>query len=318
MRKAHVLMIVVTAVILLGSISCIVRVSERAAGSASPVLQQALRDRVETLCSAPRFGESLGQAESWIVRELQSAGWQVRLQEFVNGEQRFANIIAERQGREPGRYIIGAHYDACDSLPDAVNPGADDNASAVAVLLEVAKRLPQNPLYTLELVFYACEEPPWFGTPGMGSAHHAAACRPEEVRGMVCLEMLGYFRHDGSPGESYFPGSRLIFPREDDFVAVIGDLSSLSLARKAYAALSTRMPTVRLNLPFAHDTALWFSDHRNYAPLSIPSIMITDTAMLRNANYHEATDTPDSLCYHCMAHVTEGVAALICRLAEGK
>ena len=221
-------------------------------------------------------------------------------------------------GGEAGRYIIGAHYDACDSLADGVNPGADDNASGVAVLLAVAKRLPQNPRHTVELVFYACEEPPWFGTPGMGSAHHAASCRAEEVRGMICLEMLGCFRHDGAPGESYFPGSRLILPSEDNFVAVIGDFESISLARKAYAALCPRLPTVRLNLPFAHDTALWFSDHRNYAPLGIPSIMITDTAMLRNKNYHMTTDTPDTLCYNCMAHITEAVAQLISQLTNNR
>lgn len=298
-----------------GMVSCVVRVSKSPAGAADPVLQRDLRRRVDVLCSSPRFGESLGRAQAWIAGELRAAGWEVRLQEFENKEGKFANVVAERKGKEAGRYIIGAHYDACDSLPDAVNPGADDNASAVAVLLEVAKRLPQNPRYTVELVFYACEEPPWFGTPGMGSAHHAASCRAGEVRGMICLEMLGCFRHDGTPGESYFPGSRTIFPRKDDFVAIIGDFGSLSLARKAYASLRRRMPTVRINLPFAHDTILWFSDHRNYAPLGIPSIMITDTSMLRNKNYHEATDTPDSLCYHCMAHITEAVASLIRRLA---
>ena len=314
--KKWIFLLLALGVVILGTVSCMVRVTERAAGEAAPELQRELRGRVEKLCEQPRFGASLGRAQAWIAGELRAAGWEVRLQEFENKEGKFANVVAERKGKEAGRYIIGAHYDACDSLADAVNPGADDNASAVAVLLEVAKRLPQNPRHTVELVFYACEEPPWFGTPGMGSAHHAATCRPQEVRGMVCLEMLGYFRHDGAPGESYFPGSRIIFPREDNFVAVIGDLGSLSLARKAYASLRKRMPTVRLNLPFAHNTSLWFSDHRNYAPLGIPSIMITDTAMVRNSNYHEATDTPDSLCYHCMAHITEGVTRFISQLVD--
>lgn len=300
--------------VLLGMTSCMVAVSEKVAGEADAALQRELRGNVETLCAEPRFGRTLGVAREWIVRELRAAGWEVQLQEFENEQGKFSNIIAVRQGDEVGRYIVGAHYDACDSLADDVNPGADDNASGVAVLLALAKRLPLRPRHTLELVFYACEEPPWFGTPGMGSAHHAATCRDKDVRGMICLEMLGCFRHDGTPGASYFPGSRHIFPREDNFVAVIGDLASISLARKAYAALRPSIPAVRLNLPFAHDTALWFSDHRNYAPLGIPSIMITDTAMLRNQNYHEATDTPSSLCYHCMSHIATSLVHLLSSL----
>lgn len=314
--KKWISLLLALGVVILGMVSCMVRVTERAAGEAAPELQRELRGRVEELCAQPRFGASLGRAQAWIVSELRAAGWEVRLQEFENAQGRFANVIAERRGREEGRYIIGAHYDACDSLPAAVNPGADDNASGVAVLLAMAKRLPQNPRYTLELVFYACEEPPWFGTQGMGSAHHAASCRPKEVRGMICLEMLGCFRHDGVPGASYFPGSRLIFPREDNFVAVIGDFGSLSLAGKAYGALRKRMPAVRVNVPFAYDSVLWFSDHRNYAPRGIPSIMVTDTAMLRNSNYHEATDTPDSLCYNCMALITEALVEFVDNLIK--
>ena len=96
-------------------------------------------------------------------------------------------------------------------------------------------------------------------------------------------------------------------PTVGDFVAVVGDWNALSLARTAYSALSRELPAVRLNIPFAHDTDLYLSDHRNYAPRDIPAIMITDTAMLRNPNYHEPTDTPDTLDYDSMARVTRGI-----------
>lgn len=317
-KKSILALVCVAVVVVLTVRCCVLSVAGRAAAEAGadPALVSELQERVETLCAAPRYGATLLRARDYIRHELETAGWSVRLQEFENKEGVFYNVVAERPGRQgAGRYIIGAHYDACDSLPDAVNPGADDNASGVAVLLAVAKRLPAQPESTLELVFYACEEPPWFGTEEMGSAHHAASCRPEEVRGMVCLEMLGCFRHDGQPARSYFPGSRLLLPAEENYVAVIGDWGSFSLARQAHAALRRRLPALRLNLPCAHDTPLWFSDHRNYEPLGIPSIMITDTAMLRNDHYHLASDTPDSLCYPCMGRVAEAVVELICRLA---
>lgn len=293
-----------------------VAVCEQAPSPGNPDLQQELRDRVLELCAQPRFGESLHLAANYIEQELAAAGWTVRRQYFETNNGEFYNVVAERRGSQDGRYIIGAHYDACDSLGEAVNPGADDNASGVAVLLSLAKRLPQKPQHTLELVFYACEEPPWFDSADMGSAHHAAACNPQEVLGMICLEMLGCFRHDGETGRSFFPGSRFIFPKEDNFVAVIGDFNSVALSKRAFRALSSRMPTVRLNVPFAHDTELWFSDHRNYAPRGIPSIMVTDTAMLRNDNYHEASDTPDSLCYSCMAAITQALLEMIQSLGK--
>lgn len=290
-------------------------VSDRAAGVGDAAMQSELRQCVNRLCAEPRFGSTLNNARDYLVRELKEAGWDVRLQAFENDRTTYYNVVAERKGIAAGRYVVGAHYDACDSSPVAVNPGADDNASGVAVLLALARRLPPNPYYTVELVCYACEEPPWFGTDGMGSAHHAASCSPDDVRGMICLEMLGCFRHDGKPGASLFPGSRLILPKEDNYVAVVGDWGSLSLARRAYRALCKRMPAVRVNVPMAHDSVLWFSDHRNYEPRGIASIMITDTSMLRNANYHEATDTPDTLCYNCMALIAEGVIELVRELA---
>ena len=299
----------------------VVKMMVETGGALSPAHEESalageLRRHVEQLCAAPRRGATLSQAQEYIEHELAMAGFEVRRQEFHNAQGVFYNIIAERKGRVPSRYIIGAHYDACDCGDEEPNPGADDNASGVATLLALAKRLPRTPEYTVELVFYACEEPPWFATPDMGSARHAATCTAKEVKGMICLEMLGCFRHDGAEGASYFPGSRLLLPRTDDFIAVVGDWASLSLAKKAYRHLSKAMPAVRANIPFAHGSILYFSDHRNYAPLGIPAIMITDTAMLRNANYHTTADTPDSLCYPCMASLTAALSSFIHDLTQ--
>lgn len=283
---------------------------------AHAALAHELRQSVEELCAAPRYGETLQQAEDYIAQTLTDAGYEVRFQEFRNGGTAYRNIIAERKGSQPGRYIIGAHYDACE--PDGEedsNPGADDNASAVATLLALARRLPQTPKHTVEMVFYACEEPPWFGTEGMGSHHHAQSCDGQDTLGMICLEMLGYFSNDEGSQPSFFPGQSLLVPGKGDFIAVVGDMDSLSLARCAAGKLAKRMRTLRANVPFAHDTELYFSDHRNYVARGIPSIMVTDTSMLRNQRYHEATDTPDSLDYDNMARITAGLLDTIKQLA---
>ena len=111
---------------------------------------------------------------------------------------------------------------------------------------------------------------------------------------------------------------RLLLPSKGNFVAVVGDLSAVSLARRAYRFLSADMAALRLNVPWVHDTALYFSDHRNYEPLGIPSIMITDTAMLRNSNSHTPGDTPETLDYNRMALVSRNIQRFVRSLVEGK
>ncbi|MDO5449817.1 MAG: M28 family peptidase [Akkermansia sp.] len=281
-----------------------------------PALAAELRRGVETLCAHPRYGATLSRAQEYIAAELAAAGYAVRYQEFTNAEGTFRNIIAERTGTQPGRYVVGAHYDACEPAdPQDSNPGADDNASAVAALLALARRLPAHPRHTVELVFYACEEPPWFGTEGMGSHAHAQLCNPQDTLGMVCLEMLGCFSDAPGSQPALFPGHSLLLPTQGNFIAVVGNLDSVSLGRSAQRHLRRHIRTLRVNVPFAGDTPLYFSDHRNYAPRGIPSIMVTDTAMLRNHRYHERQDTPDTLDYTRMAAVTQGVLSLVRELA---
>ena len=273
-----------------------------------PAQSARLRQHVEALCAAPRYVDSKQQAREYIVEQFRSAGFRhVHEKHFTtaDGEQH-CNISVTLYGSSDKRIVIGAHYDACDTGNG--NPGADDNASAVAVLLELARNLPTvKPRYDVELVAWDCEEPPYFDTEDMGSAHHASSYKPEELHGVICLEMLGYFRKEPNSQPPLFPGHSLLLPTVGNFVAVVGDWNSLSLARAAYSALRRELPAVRLNIPFAHDTDLYLSDHRNYAPRDIPAIMITDTAMLRNPHYHEPTDTPDTLDYDSMARVTRGI-----------
>ncbi len=330
MKRRHLIPLLLTAALLPTLPACCLFIShdEAAATPArTATLEQQLRRDVGSLCAHPRYGASIAHAREHIMAELRAAGWEPELQTFTvrqDGDSGPAetrcNITARREGtatRE--RYVIGAHYDACGAGGD--NPGADDNASAVAALLAIARLLPAAaPQVGLELVFYDCEEPPWFNSGSMGSAVHAARCTPESVRGMVCLEMLGYYSDEEGSQPALFPGYGLVLPTVGNFIAVVGDMDAWSFARQALRHLRQDMPALRVNLPFVHDTALFFSDHRNYVPRGIPAIMVTDTALLRNPNYHEATDTPDTLDYGRMARVTRSLVRFIRELAynEGK
>ncbi len=278
---------------------------------ACPDTTARLQQHVNALCQAPRHGTTKLIAHDYIVEQFRRAGWQVRLQHLFGSDgQTHYNIVASRPGASKQRCIIGAHYDSCDT--GKKNPGADDNASAVAVLLELARTLPHTPqTLGIELIAWDCEEPPYFDTPDMGSAQHAALCKPEEVSALICLEMLGYYSDAPDSQPQLFPGHSLLLPTVGNFVAVVGDWGSLGLARRTGSALSHELPTVRLNVPFSHATELWFSDHRNYAPRGIPSIMVTDTAMLRNPHYHEPTDTPATLNYEHMARITRALTQLV-------
>lgn len=278
-----------------------------------------LRAHVEELCRVPRFGDTLYMSREYIETHFQKAGWQVTRQHFTtsDGEEHY-NICAQRPGKSSKRYIIGAHYDACDPGTGEQNPGADDNASAVAALIELAYRLPKEQQeHGVELVAWACEEPPWFNTEDMGSAHHATTCNKDEVLGLICLEMLGYYLHEPDSQPSYFTGQSLLLPSTGNFIAVVGDTAARPLAKALYRHLRQDMPAVRLNIPWAHDTALYFSDHRNYHPYGIPAVMVTDTAMLRNPHYHEPTDTPDTLDYNSMAVVTRALTRAVVELLRG-
>lgn len=290
--------------------------AEQPVNSPAPEAEQRLRGHVEQLCAQPRYGDTLEHARCYIEGKLAAAGWAVTLQEFTtsDGETHY-NICALRRGKSGKRYIIGAHYDACDT-GEGENPGADDNASAVAALLELAAQLPKGkPEHDIELVAWACEEPPWFDSADMGSAHHAAACDRENVLGLICLEMLGYFSDEPDSQPSLFPGYSLLFPTVGNFVAVVGNLEAYGLAKQIYAGLKQQLPAARINVPWAGGTELFFSDHRNYHPLGIPSVMVTDTAMIRNPNYHEPTDTPDTLDYRRLNLVTRGLVRIVTSLA---
>ncbi|HTO09462.1 MAG TPA: M28 family peptidase [Myxococcota bacterium] len=257
---------------------------------------------------------NLDAAAAWIDAELAAAGGRVSEQTWVTDGETYRNVLARFGPESSERVVVGAHYDVCDPLP-----GADDNASGVAGLLELARMLGRAPPRTaVELVAYSLEEPPYFATPHMGSAHHAAALAAAgvHVRAMLSLEMLGYF--SDAPDSQGFPSALFgaLYPSRGDFIALVGNLGQGSLTRSVKRAMRAAgtVPVESINAP-QWLTGIDFSDHRSYWEQGFPALMVTDTSFYRNPNYHEATDTPETLDYARLARVVSAVHSAVQALA---
>jgi hypothetical protein len=257
----------------------------------------------------------LDRAAVWVRNALTASRLPVEEQSYGVGDLEFRNFVAHYGVAEAPILVIGAHYDVCGE-----QPGADDNASAVAGLLELARLLDRHQpklSHRLELALWPLEEPPNFRTPAMGSAVHASslAHRGAEVSGMISLEMIGYFSDE--PGSQSFPapGMGLLYSTRGDGIVVVGNTSSWWFTRrlKARMAGATELPVASINAPAAVP-GVDFSDHLNFWNQGWNAVMVTDTAFFRNPNYHLPSDTPDTLDYERLAQVVTGVYAAITTL----
>lgn len=282
-------------------------------------------DRLAGLIGPRHLGvpRAFKAAATFVERELQNTNYRVTRQTYSIGRQEVSNIIAELPGtgRSHEIIIVGAHYDSVDTTDST--PGADDNASAVAVILEVARLLRQyQPQRTVRFVAFACEEPPHFHTGDMGSQFHARQCRQrgERILGMLCLEMVGYYRSELNSQQ--VPATlpkflRPFFPRRGDFLVAVANLRSCRLLwqfRRGFKSV-VQFPLYSIALPESI-SEIRLSDNSSFWDQNYPALMLTDTSFLRNPNYHLASDTADTLDYHRMAQVTIGVAGAVCRLAK--
>jgi Zn-dependent M28 family amino/carboxypeptidase len=242
---------------------------------------------------------------------IKETGHCPKVEEWKASDNRiFRNFHLGFQGKEKKKIILGAHYDTFENTP-----GADDNASAVAVLLGVLKNI--NPgfigNYPLEVIFYACEEPPYFGTDGMGSFVDAQKRNPDEIELMLCFEMVGYFSDEKNSQDYPFTPFRWLYGSTGNFLLAVGNINSLSAARKFIQRLQRIRPNFyrKLILPFSVAGMDW-SDHRSYWAKGIPAIMLTDTAAFRNKNYHTLEDTPEKLDYEKMAGLVQDICSVFC------
>ena len=257
---------------------------------------------------------SLRKSEDYITARFKAAGCAVDYQEYYAGGVKVKNISCARPGASlPGEIVlVGAHYDTFN------NPGADDNASGVAGLLELAEyAAARKYARTLRFVAFVNEEPPFFKKEGMGSAVYAAAARAagDDIKAALVLEMIGYFSEERF-SQRYPPLIGPFMPQKGNFLAQISNFSSRELAGRidgAYRAAS-KLPLKTVSLP-SFVPGVDYSDHRSFWDQGYPAVMFTDTSFYRTPHYHKATDLPDTLNYEYMAAFLDGAKAALDELA---
>lgn len=262
-----------------------------------------------------RRPRALAAAAAYVIEEWRRQGYAPEEERYEVDGETCVNLVAERSGgAAPGALLlIGAHY---DTVPGS--PGADDNASGVAALLELSRAFTVlEPRLSLRLVAFTNEEPPFFLSRLQGSAMHARAARSrgERIVLMIALEMLGYF--DARPGsQRYPPLFRWLYPDRGDFLGFVSDLRSRPLMRRAATAFRavSEFP-VETCATFRCIPGVAWSDHRSFWRQGYRAFMVTDTAFYRNPWYHAAGDRPETLDYRRFAMATDGLAACLARLA---
>ncbi len=227
------------------------------------------------------------------------------------------NIIAELPGSDRASEIIivGAHYDT-----EYASPGANDNASGIAVLLELSRILRERKQHRcIRFVAFTNEEQPYCRTEQMGSWQYARLCmeRKEKILAMLCLETIGYYSDEAQSQRLPDPSFEIINHDRGNFIAFISNLKSRGLLDQFTEAFrsSIRFPSIAVATAESV-RGVDYSDHQNFWQLGIPALMITDTAFYRYPHYHESTDTPEKLDFDKLARITAAIADSIQELSK--
>jgi len=255
----------------------------------------------------------LEQAAQYIEKQFLEIGLDVKENHFEWRGKSYRNIVGEKAGKTfPNRVLIlGAHY---DTVPGS--PGADDNASAVSVLLEVSRAIQAVPLkYTVRFIAFTLEEYEF-----AGSGQYVASLKKgeEEILGLVCLEMVGFT----GPKQNYPPYiNPKLYPNVGDFIAIIGNERSKELLEKVSRAFKTRIPELPSEFLIVPGNGegmeeVRLSDHSAFWDHGFQALMITDTAFLRNPNYHLPSDRMETLDFEFMRKVATGVFYSLLELAK--
>jgi hypothetical protein len=264
--------------------------------------------------------KNLKKTQEYIEKFYQGIGVPVHCESYPYRNYTVANVVAEISfcDTPTKQYLVGAHY---DSVVGTV--GADDNASAIAVQLETARHL--NALkgnialdLAVKFVSFTLEEPPAFGTRHMGSRVYALRAwkQKEHIDGMICLEMVGFTCHDPGCQRYPFPLMFLGYPKQGNFIGIVGNLSSKGFTEALYRAFFTNpdLPVVKLTVPLGGYLlpSVRLSDHSSFWDRGYKAVMITDTAFFRNPHYHRASDTMDKLDYGFMAQLVKSLLLFFC------
>ena len=282
-----------------------------------PALPERLREHVHHLAS--EIGErnvflpgTLEAAARYIEERWSAQGYEVRPITYEAEGVECANLEITLPGTSREVFVVGAHYDSVHG-----SPGANDNGSGVAAMLEISRLLAgTRPRTTLRFVAFVNEEPPFFWWRKMGSMVYAreARRRGDRVAGMISLETIGYYS-DVPGSQRYPPFFRLFYPSRGDFLGFVSNLRSRKLLRRAVRAFheACDWPVQSVSM-FEFVPGISWSDHLSFWRQGWPALMITDTAPYRYPWYHTAGDTPDKVDYEALAEVTEGLAGMIQRL----
>lgn len=275
---------------------------------AGQALAERLRKHVSELATNER-NTDLETPARYIERAFAAHGLSAQRQNFQSGGRTVSNIEVNPPGA--ARVVVGAHY---DTVPGS--PGADDNASGVAALIELAGLLGNEGL-PIRFVAFANEEPPYFMGPEMGSWVSARRSRMqgEKLTAMLSLEMLGYYR-DAAGSQRYPAPLGFFYPDRGNFIGFVADLGARDLVRRTIALFRkhAQFPSEGVAAPSIIPGVTW-SDHWSFRSQGFPALMVTDTAFNRYPHYHLASDTPEKLDYERLARVTLGLAGVLRELA---
>ena len=262
--------------------------------------------------------EALHAAEDYIRQTWEAQHYDVVAQEYTVKGVRSANLEVTREGTDPDSPIllVGAHYDSVIGAP-----GANDNGSGVACLLELSRMFCAiEPRHSVRFVAFVNEEPPFFFSGKQGSQRYAKAARKrgDDIRLMIALETIGYYRDE--PGsQNYPPFFRYFYPDRGDFISLVSNFRSRRLMRRLAKAFrrSSDFPLEHV-ATFAAVPGVAWSDHLSFWRQGYKALMVTDTAFYRYPYYHTAEDTAEKLDYKRLAVLTEGLFGGIHQLADAK
>ncbi|MDN5476491.1 MAG: M28 family peptidase [Chryseobacterium sp.] len=270
-----------------------------------------VKSHLTALTQTPEFRnhkntDQLNAVADYIKQNFSKYGDSTIFQEYNADGKTYKNVITSFGTENKKRIIIGAHYDVCGD-----QQGADDNATGVTALLELARMLKDQKLnYRIDLVAYTLEEPPYFRTENMGSHIHAQYLKDHniDVYGMASVEMIGYFK-DEKDSQSYPLGIlSWVYGNKGDFITLVKKFGAGDFVNQFSNQFkeSNQIKTETFTAPkFVKGTD--FSDHLNYWKFGYSALMITDTSFFRNKNYHQTTDTLETLDLVRMTRVIDGI-----------